>query len=333
MFYHDSKLQYPVRVDEPNPLFAKYLQQAIGGIEGEIRVMMQYLFQAFGARGPVKYRDMLMETGTEEMGHIEMLATAVALNLEDAPIEEQEKAAKDPVVGAIMGGMNPRHVLSSGLSAMPVNSNGVPFDCSHVYATGNLAADMYANVTAESGGRVLACRLYNATGDAGMKDMLRFPHRPRLPMPARRPGVSTLRTSAVELAVIEELGGYQVHPIPNSFPQDEELQDVNYTFMATGVDGVEPPEGRWSSGGTFCRPSTGGGRSRRSGCGRAGRSRTSARPGPSRGRRPSRSATTRACSKRRRTRSRRRRTSGPLRRPTPLDVPLVARNDMRTSPN
>ena len=236
MFYHDSKLQYPVRVDKPNPLFAKYLQQAIGGIEGEIRVMMQYLFQAFGARGPVKYRDMLMETGTEEIGHIEMLATAVALNLETAPIEEQEEAAKDPVVGAVMGGMNPRHVLSSGLSAMPVNSNGIPFDCSHVYATGNIAADMYANVTAESGGRALAVRLYNITGDSGMKDMLRF-------LIAR----DTMHQEQW-LAVIEELGGHQAHPIPNSFPQEEELQDVNYTFMATGVDGVEPPQGRWSSG-------------------------------------------------------------------------------------
>ncbi|MGI9175938.1 MAG: manganese catalase family protein [Rhodothermales bacterium] len=236
MFYQDSKLQYPVRVDEPSPLFAKYLQQAIGGIEGEIRVCLQYLFQAFGARGPAKYRDMLMETGTEEMGHIEMLATAVALNLENAPIEAQEEAAKDPMVGAVMGGMNPRHVLSSGLSAMPVNSNGIPFDCSHVYATGNLAADMYANVTAESGGRVLACRLYHATDDAGMKDMLKF-------LIAR----DTMHQEQW-LAVIEELGGNQVHPIPNSFPQDEELQDVNYTFMSTGINGVEPPEGRWSSG-------------------------------------------------------------------------------------
>jgi len=72
MFYHDNKLQYTVRVDTPNPLFARMLQQAIGGVEGEIRVALQYLFQAWGARGPVKYRDMLLETGTEEIGHIEI---------------------------------------------------------------------------------------------------------------------------------------------------------------------------------------------------------------------------------------------------------------------
>ncbi len=51
MFHHSSNLQYKVKVDKPNPVFAKHLQQAIGGIEGEIRVAMQYFFQAMGARG------------------------------------------------------------------------------------------------------------------------------------------------------------------------------------------------------------------------------------------------------------------------------------------
>ena len=116
MFHHSSKLQYQVRVDKPSPAFAKHLQQAIGGIEGEIRVAMQYFFQAMGARGDSKYRDMLMMTATEELSHIEFLGHAVALNLEGAPVEVQDEAAKDPVVHAILGGMNPRHILSSGLS-------------------------------------------------------------------------------------------------------------------------------------------------------------------------------------------------------------------------
>ncbi|MDP9763691.1 Mn-containing catalase [Deinococcus enclensis] len=52
MFSHDSKLQYPVTVQTPDSRFARLLQQAIGGVEGEIRVCLQSLFQAFGARGP-----------------------------------------------------------------------------------------------------------------------------------------------------------------------------------------------------------------------------------------------------------------------------------------
>lgn len=237
MFYHDDKLQYQVRVERPDPLFAKMLQQAIGGVEGEIRVCLQYLFQAWGARGPAKYRDMLLETGTEEIGHIEMLATAVALNLENAPLQLQEDMAQqNPLVHAVMGGMNPRHILSAGLTALPVDANGVPFDCSHVYASGNMAADMYSNVTAEATGRTLAVRLYNMTDDPGMKDMLHF-------LIAR----DTMHQNQW-LAVLEELGGPAAHPIPNSFPQDMEAQKFSYAFMSTMADGKNPPEGRWTSG-------------------------------------------------------------------------------------
>ncbi|WP_019949463.1 manganese catalase family protein [Hymenobacter aerophilus] len=236
MFYHDKELQYKVKVDKPNPVFARMLQQAVGGIEGEIRVCLQYLFQAFGSRGPSKYRDMLLETGTEEIGHIEMLATAVALNLEGAPLSLKEEMAKDQAIGAVMGGMDVRHILSSGLSAMAVDANGVPFNGSWVVGSGNLAADMYANVMAESTGRLLATRLWEATDDPGMKDMLAF-------LIAR----DTMHQNQW-LAVLEELGGPTgVHPIPNSFPQSEELQQYSYAFMSTSINGETAP-GRWTSG-------------------------------------------------------------------------------------
>lgn len=237
MFYHDRKLQYHVRVDTPNPHFAKMLQQAIGGIEGEMRVCLQYLFQAWGSRGPTKYRDMLLETGTEEIAHIEMLATAVALNLEGAPTETKSNAALHPVVNAVLGGMDPRHILSTGLAAMAADANGVPFNGSWVVASGNLAADMYANVMAESTGRVLATRLYEMTDDPGMKDMLSF-------LIAR----DTMHQNQW-LAVLEDLGGLsQIHPIPNSFPQAQENQQVNYSFVSTQRDPAPDPMERWTTG-------------------------------------------------------------------------------------
>lgn len=249
MFYHDKRLQYPVRVENPDPLYARQLQQAIGGIEGEIRVCLQYFFQAWGARAPNnKYRDMLLNTATEEIGHIEMLATAVALNLENAPLSLQETAAESsPLMNAVMGGgerprhaiegMLQRHVLSTGLAAFPANCDGVPFDCSHIYASGNLAADMYCNVAAESTGRVLAVRLFNAAHDNGMKEMWKF-------LIAR----DTMHQQQW-LAVIEELGGYQgVLPIPNSFDQSQEQQEFSYMFMGTDRTGAMPPRGRYTDG-------------------------------------------------------------------------------------
>ena len=236
MFYSDGKLQYPVRVERPNPVFARALQQAIGGVEGEIRVMMQYMFQAWGSRGPKKYRDMILNTATEEIGHVEMLATAVALNLENAPLSFQEDMSKDGVAGAVLNGMNMRHILSTGLAATPENCNGVPFNASHVYASGNIAADMYANVAAESTGRALATRLYNMTDDPGMKDMLAF-------LIAR----DTMHQQQW-LAVIEELGGYEKQlPIPNSFPQGEEHTKFSYAFFVHNKE-APIPEGRWTEG-------------------------------------------------------------------------------------
>ncbi len=237
MFYHDGgKLQYHVRVERPDPVFAKALQQAIGGIQGEIRVALQYLFQAWGARGPKKYRDLLINTGTEELGHIEMLATAVALNLKGAPLE-QEKAAQDPLMEAVLGGMQLQHVLSSAMCAMPIDASGNPFNCSHVYASGNATADMLANVMAESTGRMLAVQLYKMTDDDGMKDMLRF-------LIAR----DTMHQNQW-LAAWEELGGKESHPVPNNFPMEEELGDVSYAFMTTERDAsVQTEHGSWSQG-------------------------------------------------------------------------------------
>jgi Mn-containing catalase len=130
-----------------------------------------------------------------------------------------------------------RHYLSSGQAAMPVNSDGVPFDMSHIYASGNLAADMYANVAAEATGRVLATRLYEMTDDPGMKDMLSF-------LIAR----DTMHQQQW-LAVVEELGGPGALPIPNSFPQEQEKSEVAYAFLTTTIDGGPPaPTGRWSEG-------------------------------------------------------------------------------------
>jgi Mn-containing catalase len=236
MYYTDKLLQYPVRVERPDPVFARALQQAIGGVEGEIRVCLQYFFQAWGNRGPTQYRDLLLNTATEEIAHIEMLATAVALNLEGAPLSVQEDISNDTAGGSVLNGMDMRHVLSAGLAALPADANGVPFDCSHVYASGNTAADMLANVTAEATGRALALRLWNMTSDPGMKDMLSY-------LIAR----DTFHQQQF-LAVIEEMGGLSANlPIPDSAPEASENREFSYVQLGFTLDGP-PPAGRWSEG-------------------------------------------------------------------------------------
>lgn len=103
MFYHIKELQYDAKPERPDPVYAKKLQEILGGQFGELTVMMQYLFQGFNCRAEQKYRDMILDIGTEEIAHVEMIATMIAQLLDGAPAKEQENAAKDPLVEAALG--------------------------------------------------------------------------------------------------------------------------------------------------------------------------------------------------------------------------------------
>ena len=184
MFQRQRKLQYTAKPDKPDPIFAKMLQEPLGGQWGEISVMMTYLFQGWLCRGPQKYRDMILDIATEEIGHVEMLATMTARLLESSPVEAQEEMAKNSLVGAMMGGariedalvagMNPQHLIVAGSGPRMADSVGNPWNAGYTIASGNLLADFRFNVTAESQGRLQVCRLYNMTEDAGVRDMLSF---------------------------------------------------------------------------------------------------------------------------------------------------------------
>ncbi len=239
MFFHHRDLAYTVRVDKPNPVFARMLQQAIGGPEGEMRVMTQYLFQGFGYRGPKKYRDLLLATGTEEIGHIEVLATAVAMNLEGAKSGAVDEVVTNPAVAARMGALEPRHFLSAGLAAMPSDANGVPFSAGYVDTGGNLIADMRANVAAEAVGRTLATRLLELTDDPGMKDMLKF-------LIAR----DTMHQQQW-LAVLEELGPEMATNAPGDYENEPDYQQHAYAFFNHLMDSPAPTDARWTSGPSF----------------------------------------------------------------------------------
>lgn len=119
MFIHMKELQYRAKPERPDPVFARKLQEVLGGQFGEMSVMMQYLFQGFNCRAEQKYRDMLLDIGTEEIGHVEMLCTMIAQLLDGAPADEVDKAAQDPLIAAALGGMNPQHAIVSGLVRPP----------------------------------------------------------------------------------------------------------------------------------------------------------------------------------------------------------------------
>lgn len=235
MFYHVKELQYHAKPERPDPVYAKKLQEVLGGQFGEISVALQYLFQGWSFRGDEKYRDLLMDTGTEELAHIEMLSTMIARLLDGAPVGDLEEAAKDPVLGAILGGMNPQHAIVSGLGAMPVDSVGNPWTASYINASGNLLADFRMNLTYESQGRLQAVRLYEMTNDRGVKDMLSF-------LIAR----DTMHQNMWK-AAIAELEAQENIVVPSTFPRELEKQEVSYAFFNLSR-GEESSQGRWASG-------------------------------------------------------------------------------------
>ena len=247
MFYHKKRLQYFTKPEKPDPIYAKQLQELIGGPFGEMSVMMQYLFQGWNCRGPAKYKDMMLDIGTEEIGHVEMLANMIAHLVDKAPADVQEKAALDPIVEGVLGGMktediimasmNPKHAVMAGGGALPADSVGYPWNGNYIVASGNLMADFFSNVQAEAQGRLQAVRLYEMSTDAGVKDTLSY-------MIAR----DTMHQNQW-LAAIEELkdDGLESLPVPSNFPQSQEKQDASYTFWNLS-EGTESQEGRWAKG-------------------------------------------------------------------------------------
>ncbi|WP_175616010.1 manganese catalase family protein [Piscibacillus halophilus] len=235
MFFHVKELQHRAKPDRPDPVYAKKLQEVLGGQFGEITVMMQYLFQGWNCRGDQKYRDMLLDIGTEEMAHVEMLATMIAQLLDNAPVEEQEEAAKDPIINSVMGGMNPQHAIVNGLGASPNDSAGYPWNARYTIGSGNLLADFRANLNAESQGRLQVVRLYEMTDDHGVRDMLSF-------LIAR----DTMHQNQW-MAAIAELEEKEGKVVPSTFDRQYEQSEVAYTFMNCS-EGQESQTGRWASG-------------------------------------------------------------------------------------
>ena len=249
MFRHEKQLQYMARPEGPDPVLAKKLQELIGGAFGEMTVMMQYLFQGWNCRGPQKYRDMLLDIGTEEIGHVEMLATMVAQLLEGARTEDQEAAAKGGgVVAAVMGGtsptdmlmaaaMNPQHAIVTGTGAAAADSVGYPWNGRYVACSGNLLADFRANLTAESHGRLQAVRVFETTADKGVRDMLSY-------MIAR----DTFHQHQWLMAIKElEADGLEMQPVPSGFPKELEHPEAarQYWKLSDGSDSIL---GRWAKG-------------------------------------------------------------------------------------
>src|SRR6187455_908329 len=180
MFYHVQNLINPIVDDEPDPSAANALQEGLGGQFGEMRTMMQYLFQSFNFRGDgTPYLDLIQGIGIEEISHVELITKTISQLLDGAP-EYLGKKFETPGAGgeATMDmakeQMNPHHFIVGAQGALPVDAAGNPWSGSYVHCNGNLSLDLLDNLVLESTGRLQKCRIYQMSENKSLRATVAF---------------------------------------------------------------------------------------------------------------------------------------------------------------
>jgi len=161
MYHHVKKLMYTVRVDEPDPKFGNMLLEQFGGANGELAAAMQYSIQGINCDDAAR-KDMLMDIGTEELSHLEIIGMLARMHLK--PLKSvREDAEADPLI-AIAGG--------GGVNLF--NSMGNAWTADYLKITGELDVDLRSNIAAEARAKIVYERLINFCRDPGTKDALQF---------------------------------------------------------------------------------------------------------------------------------------------------------------
>ena len=161
MYHHVKKLMFTVRVDEPDPRFGNMLLEQFGGANGELAAAMQYSIQGLNCEDPDR-KDLLMDIGTEELSHLEVVGCLARLHLKPSKFD-REAAEADPLI-AIAGG--------GGVNLF--NSQGNAWTADYLKITGELDVDLRSNIAAEARAKIVYERLINFCDDAGTKDALQF---------------------------------------------------------------------------------------------------------------------------------------------------------------
>jgi Mn-containing catalase len=176
MFAHNKRLQFTVRVNETNPGLANLMLEQFGGPQGELAAACRYFSQYLAEDDPGR-RDMLIDIATEELSHLEVIGTIVAMLNKGAKgriAEGMEREAD--LYRSIAGAGNDSHltqVLYGGGPAF-TNSAGVPWTAAYVDSIGDPSCDLRSNIAAEARAKIVYERLINCTDDPGVKEALGF---------------------------------------------------------------------------------------------------------------------------------------------------------------
>lgn len=161
MYHHVKTLMFTVRVDEPDPRFGNMLLEQFGGANGELAAAMQYSIQGLNCEDPDR-KDLLMDIGTEELSHLEVVGTLARMHLKPTK-SDRDAAHADPLIAIAGGGGVALH-----------NSQGNPWTADYLKVTGELDVDLRSNIAAEARAKIVYERLIDFTDDRGTIDALQF---------------------------------------------------------------------------------------------------------------------------------------------------------------
>jgi Mn-containing catalase len=175
MFMHNKRLQYTVRVGETNPVLGSLLLEQFGGPDGELAAAMRYFTQGLAEDDPGR-KDMLLDIATEELSHLEVIGSIVAMLCKGAKGELAEAAKSEGDLLASLNAGGDSHTLSILYGGGPAltNSSGVPWTAAYIDSRGDPTCDLRSNIAAESRAKIIYERLINITDDPGIKEALGF---------------------------------------------------------------------------------------------------------------------------------------------------------------
>jgi Mn-containing catalase len=162
MYHHVKKLMYTVNIGEPDVRFGNMLLEQFGGANGELAAAMQYTIQAWNCVDDLGRRDLLMDIGTEELSHLEVVGALIRMHLR--PLKTNREAAEaDPLV-----------TIAGGGGVALFDSMGNAWTANYLKVTGELDVDLRSNIAAEARAKIVYERLIDHTDDPGTIDTLQF---------------------------------------------------------------------------------------------------------------------------------------------------------------
>ena len=161
MWIYEKKLQYPVKIKNPNPLYAQIIISQVGGPDGELGASMRYLQQRYS----MPYNEVvgiLTDVGTEELAHIEMVSAIIYQLTRNLSEEEIKKSGFAP------------YFVDHTTGIYPVAASGTPFDMKYVGVKGDVLADLHEDLAAEQKARVTYDNILRLVDDPDVRDPIKF---------------------------------------------------------------------------------------------------------------------------------------------------------------